>query len=286
MTAKDRADAEERKWRQHREAAAANLRAAERTLRLVLFARILPIVAFLVALPSFLLTGALVFGLAATVCVAALGFDVLRVAPRTRRVIDERRRRLDHAQLRYDDAFERMLATERGDLELEPARMLSEPAKVTDWIARSGGTIGLAHCPGCGEPGDDLGVRHHGRHVVGDNETWIVCHAGSAQRLWRFDPNAPSAGPAGCSEHRVRGAGGVWIQTPEIGCAGCAGFAPARVTFSCPLCGAQGHRSGLDAHDIAVPAGHERQILGESEVWIVCPEPMSWTRDRWRYEWS
>lgn len=254
MSVEDQAHAEERKWREQRELAAARLAATELTLRRARFSRLLLVIAFLVALPNFVLAGALVSGLTAAICVAALAFNAVLLTPRCRHNIDNCRYALNHIQLRYDDAFERMLAAERKELELEPARMTDEefyrePHQVDERHRRS--------CPVCGTPGEQ-DVPHHYRRVVGDNETWISCKSRGGYLLWRFDPHAAATTP------------------PAI---------PASLTFSCPLCGAQGHRAGLDAHDIAVPEGHERQILGESEVWIICPSPMSWTTNRWRYEW-
>lgn len=309
MTANDQAHAEERQWRRQREEAAARLREADRTLRLTLLSRLLPIVAFLGALPDFVLTGALLSGMIAVVCLATLGFNVLLVTPRCHRVLGDRRYALERIQQRYDEAFARMLAAETGEVlgaaaEVAASTERAEHRRVTDRIEQlpAGRTVGLRDCPACGEPGS-LSVAHHERHVVGDNETWIVCSGLAQKRLWRYDPHAPVTKPAGflrCSEHPpIPGPGGALIEVPELGCAGCASIPweeirtdvavplpQPRVTFSCPLCGAPGHRSGPDAHDIAVPEGHERQITHENEVWIVCPEPMSWTKDRWRYEWS
>lgn len=203
--------AAEQRARQRREEAVRQLIAAERQRRLLLVSRILLIAAVVVNIPGILFLGDLASVIAASACTLVALFNVAVVSPRSRRLVADRRSRFRHVQQEYDDVFTRMIDFEQGESgpqdPIEAAReRADEVERSVDEgyraIERAHGATDIAsvvfHCPVCAAPGHRAGSGDHDvavppgheRHIIGDNETWIVCHSAGEPRLWRYDPNA------------------------------------------------------------------------------------------------
>lgn len=202
---------EEQRVRRRREEAVRQLAAAKRSHRLLLGSRILLIAAVAINLPGVLFEGNGFALAAASACTLAALFNVTVAGPRSRRLVADRRSGFRHVQQEYDDVFARMIAFEQGESDpqdpIEAAReRADEVERSVDegyWaIERAHGATDIAsvvfHCPVCAAPGHRAGNGDHDvavppgheRHIVGDNETWIVCHSAGEPRLWRYDPNA------------------------------------------------------------------------------------------------
>lgn len=194
---------EERSARRKREGAVLGLAAADRRLRRArIVSAVLITAATINLLFMFLATDPTNNGLALAACALVAAYNITMTTPRARNCVDAWRRDFQHAQREYDAAFARMIAAEPDYDPVESVRALERLAAEMDRPVERALAGGIAwplfHCPVCAAPGHRAGPDAHDvtvpsgheRQIIGDNETWIVCHERGKPRRWRYDPLA------------------------------------------------------------------------------------------------